>query len=136
MLYQWEVGSGTPSEVTESYWMLEGAVAGASPAIRALAADLVLGTIGRVPEIDPLIAASADNWRITRMAVVDRLILRLAVFELLGGERTPPSVVIDEALELARTYSTEEAVKFVNGVLDAVHRKVGPATEVPPAAAG
>ncbi len=124
MLYQWEVGRAAPADVTESYWTLDGAAPAASAAVRALAESLALGTIGRVGEIDPLIAAGADNWRLTRMAVVERLILRLAVFELLGGAATPPAVVIDEALELARTFSTEDAVKFVNGVLDAVRRQL------------
>lgn len=136
MLYQWEVGHGDPADVTASYWTLEGAAPPASLAVRTLAVELALGTINRVAEIDPLIVASADNWRLARMAVVDRLILRLAVFELLGVEPIPHAVVIDEALELARTFSTEDAVKFVNGVLDAINRRIGTATGTPPAPAG
>ena len=72
--------------------------------------------------IDPLITQHATNWRIERMAVVDRVILRLGVYELLCTPDTPPAVVIDEAVELARTFSADQAVPFVNGVLDAVHR--------------
>lgn len=124
MLYQWEVGRGEPADVPVSYWALERSGAPPSPAFREFAENLALGTIRRAAEIDPLIAAAAEHWRLTRMAVVDRLILRLAVFELQRGEGVPGSVVINEAIELARTFSTEEAVKFVNGVLDAIRRRL------------
>jgi len=73
-------------------------------------------------EIDALISSHAEHWRIERMPAVDRNILRLAIFEL-RHTGTPPAVVIDEALELARRFSNEESVHFVNGVLDAVHRE-------------
>jgi transcription antitermination protein NusB len=133
MLYQWEVGHGEPAEVATSYWMLDGAGMPVSDAARRMATELALGTIAGVPAIDPLLADSADNWRLARMAVVDRLILRLAVHELQSGD-APPSVVINEALELARTFSTEDAVKFVNGVLDAIRRRLEAAA--PPAPTG
>jgi len=81
-------------------------------------------TVARVPEIDPLIAETADRWRPERMPVLDRLILRMAVCELLRDRETPPPVVINEALELARTFSSEESVKFINGVLDAIRKKI------------
>ena len=64
------------------------------------------------------------GWRPERMAVIDRLILRMAVGEMLGDRQTPPAVIINEALELARTFSTEDAVKFINGVLDAIRKKL------------
>jgi len=127
MLYQWEVGHGDPADVPPSYWTLERSGTPPSPAFRQFADGLALGTIRRVAEIDPLIAAAAEHWRLARMAVVDRLILRLAVFELQSGGAVPASVVINEAIELARTFSTEEAVKFVNGVLDAIRRRLDPA---------
>ena len=85
---------------------------------------LVEGVVERLPEIDRHITAHAEHWRIERMPAVDRNILRLAVHELLAFD-TPPAVVIDEALELARKFSGEESVQFVNGVLDAVHREIG-----------
>lgn len=83
---------------------------------------LVRGTAAEIGPIDALIAHHATNWRIERIAVVDRAILRLGVYELLATPETPPAVVIDEAVELARTFSADQAVAFVNGVLDAVHR--------------
>ena len=73
-------------------------------------------------DIDPLIAEAAENWRIERMNVLDRLILRLAIYEFLHEPETPAKVIINEALELARTFSGDEAVRFINGVLDAVRR--------------
>ena len=91
----------------------------------AWAIELVRGTARELHRIDPLITQHATNWRIERMAVVDRVILRLGVYELLCTPDTPPAVVIDEAVELARTFSADQAVPFVNGVLDAVHRGAG-----------
>lgn len=88
----------------------------------AWAKALVRGTAAEIGRIDPLIADHATNWRIERMAAVDRAILRLGVYELIATPDTPPAVVIDEAVELARTFSADQAVAFVNGVLDAVHR--------------
>jgi N utilization substance protein B len=75
-----------------------------------------------VGTIDPLIADRAEHWRLSRLALIDRLILRVAVYELRFEPGTPPAVVIDEALELARTFSGEEAVRFVNGVLDGIRK--------------
>jgi N utilization substance protein B len=99
----------------------------------AWATSLVRGTARELARIDPLIAQHATNWRIERMAVVDRVILRLGVYELLCTPETPPAVVIDEAVELARTFSADQAVAFVNGVLDAVRK--GIAEPAPDAAA-
>jgi transcription antitermination protein NusB len=86
-------------------------------------ADLVRGTVEHVADVDAQITKHAEHWRMERMPAVDRNILRLAVYEM---ERagTPAAVAIDEALELARKFSNEESVQFVNGVLDAVHREL------------
>jgi N utilization substance protein B len=85
--------------------------------------QLVTGAVEHVEELDRRISQHAEHWRIERMPNVDRNILRLAVYEMTHSD-TPAPVVIDEALELARRYSNEESVQFVNGVLDAVHREV------------
>jgi N utilization substance protein B len=82
---------------------------------------LVMGAVEHVEDLDRRITSHAEHWRIERMPTVDRNILRLAVYEMAHSD-TPAAVVIDEALELARRYSNEESVQFVNGVLDAVHR--------------
>jgi N utilization substance protein B len=100
-----------------------------SDAIRELATTLAQQTVGRLDEVDRLIAETAERWRPERMAVLDRLILRMAVCELLDA-RAPAAVVINEALELARTFSTEDAVKFINGMLDTIRRKLEGATGV------
>ena len=118
LLYQREVGGvedGRPDRAVGSYWREHPAPKGP----RQFADRLLKGILESQGRIDPLIEAAADNWRLSRMAVIDRLVLRLAVYELLVAE-TPPAVVIDEAIELARTFSDEPSPRFVNGVLDAV----------------
>ena len=85
--------------------------------------QLVYGAVQHLEEVDTQIRRHAEHWRMERMPLVDRNILRLAVYEMMH-EDTPPAVVIDEALELARKFSGEESVQFVNGVLDAVHREL------------
>ena len=87
-------------------------------------AELVQGTVANLQEVDSQIGKHAEHWRLERMAGVDRNILRLAVYEMTRGG-TPPAVTIDEALELARKFSNEESVQFINGVLDAVNRESG-----------
>jgi len=138
MLYQWEVGRSPESEIPTTYWAGRDAApnpddefADAVPEAalvedeRAYANALVAGTIEHVAEADELIASHARNWRVERMAVIDRLVLRLAIYELMAHPETPGPVVINEALELARTFSGEEPVPFINGVLDAVRKSLG-----------
>ena len=84
--------------------------------------QLARGTAADAAEIDKKIVAKSEHWRLDRMAVVDRNILRLAIYEL-GLAELPAPVVIDEALELARQFSSDESLAFINGVLDAVHRQ-------------
>jgi len=133
ILYQAEVGRMGPQEAIGAFWRLERSDDVGEEAVdadqQAFANELVRETLARASDLDQLIASHAHNWRLERMAVIDRLVLRLAVCELLTQPETPPKVVINEALELARTFSGDAAVAFVNGVLDAV-RKVLPA--VPP----
>lgn len=126
ILYQWEVARGEVDRVAETFFTLQWPNTGPPPDdLRAFASSLARDTVERLAEIDLLIAETAERWRPERMAVLDRLILRLAVCEFLRNSGTPPVVVINEALELARTFSTEESVKFINGMLDAIRRKRG-----------
>lgn len=125
MLYQWEVGRTSPGDSILSYWPAQEDPEALSEEHREFANALVRGTTRRVDEIDSLIAQRAQNWRVERMAVLDRLVLRLATYELLAEPSTPPKVVINEALELTRQYSGDEAVGFVNGVLDGVRKQLG-----------
>lgn len=124
MLYQWEVGQADIEEVLRSFWAanLPGAE-GASEATRAFAEQLVRTTVGNLDKIDPLITETAEHWRLSRMAALDRLILRLAIAEFFDGV-TPRNVIINEALELAKTFSGDDSAKFVNGILDAVKKKL------------
>ena len=123
MLYQWEIGKASILEVMQTYWT-PGLTADEplSEELRQFATTLTNGVATTVEQIDPLIAEAAEHWRIERMAVIDRLILRLAVYEFLHRPETPARVIINEALELARTFSTDDAVRFINGILDGIRR--------------
>jgi N utilization substance protein B len=120
MLYQWEVGRQSIADVQDTFWLHTPKPP--SEDVRKHAAGLAGAVAAEVARLDPLIAAAAEHWRLERMAVIDRLILRLATYELLYAPETPQRVVINEALELARAFSGDESVAFVNGVLDAVRR--------------
>ena len=124
MLYQWEVGQHDIEEVLRTFWAanLPGSE-GAPESVRSFAEQLVRLTLSNQPRIDALIAETAEHWRLSRIAALDRIILRLAIGEFLDGA-TPRNVVINEALELAKTFSGDESVKFVNGILDAVKKKL------------
>lgn len=124
MLYQCEIGRSRPEEALASYGEIEQAARLESRDAEAFASQLVLGTVEHAGEIDPIIAASAEHWRPERMAVIDRLILRMAVFQFQHVPDVPPNVVITEAVELARRFGGDESGAFVNGVLDAVKRKL------------
>jgi N utilization substance protein B len=124
MLYQWEIGKTSAHDAVVTYWPSRDPDDEVSAELREFANSLVRGTIARVGEIDALLATHAQNWRVERMAVLDRLILRLATYEFLAEPATPARVVLNEAIELARAYSGDEAVGFVNGVLDAVRREL------------
>jgi N utilization substance protein B len=126
MLYQWEVGRLSMYEVRQTFWTESPADAGLtlSEDLRAFATRLADGVADAIGETDPLIAEAAQHWRIERMNVMDRLILRLAIYEFLRERETPAKVIINEALELARTFSGDEAVRFINGILDAIRKKL------------
>jgi N utilization substance protein B len=125
ILYQWEIGGTDVAHASQTFFGHQWAGEEPSEELRTFATELAHDTVRRLDAIDPLIAETAQHWRPERMAVLDRLILRLAVCELLQNRGTPPAVIINEALELARTFSTEEAVKFINGMLDGIRKKLG-----------
>jgi N utilization substance protein B len=123
MLYQWEVGRVSMYEVRQTFWEHE--PDGEKPLaddLREFATTLADGVAARVGELDPMIADAAEHWRVERMNVMDRLVLRLAVYEFLYERATPGKVIINEALELARTFSGDNSVRFINGILDAIRR--------------
>jgi N utilization substance protein B len=120
MLYQWEVGRENLEQVEQNFWRIQ--ESGTLESHRRFAGELLHGTVASLDRVDPLIVATTENWRLSRMAVIDRLILRLAVHEMLDRPETPRPVVINEAIELARTYSTEQSAAFINGILDGVKK--------------
>ena len=120
MLFQYDIAQPRVDDLTSSYWEAFGDDMG--NVAREFSNNLALGAISRLDEIDGLIKRRAEHWRIQRMAVVDRNILRLAIYEFLYEEDTPKTVVINEALEIARRFSTFEATQFINGILDAIKR--------------
>ena len=125
ILYQAEVGRTDVPRAADTFFDHQWPDTEApTEELRLFAERLAAETITRLAEIDQLIADAAERWRPERMAVVDRLILRLAVCELTRDTETPSAVIINEALELARTFSTDESVKFVNGMLDGIRRKL------------
>jgi N utilization substance protein B len=115
-------GVSIDSAITHYYDSLYSEESESKPKRDAFMEELARGTVANAEEIDKQIQAKAANWRLERMAVVDRNILRLAIYELSQGV-TPAPVIIDEAVELARQFSNQEAVPFINGVLDAVNRQ-------------
>ena len=125
ILYQWEIGRTDVARAAETFFALQWPDADPAPEeLRGFATALAADTVAHLAAIDALIAETAERWRPERMAVIDRLILRQAAAELLRRGEAPPAVVINEALELARTFSTEDAVKFINGMLDGIRKKI------------
>ena len=121
MLFQADVAKQSPDDVRKSFWSERGQV---ESDVRGFADDLFRVATDRAAEIDKLIEAHAENWRVERMAAVDRNILRAGVAEFMGFRDTPRPVVINEALEIARKFSSPESVNFLNGVLDSVAREL------------
>jgi transcription antitermination protein NusB len=120
MLYEFDVGKHSKDEILRTFWQMNDH----PEKVGDFANQLFEGTILRLKEIDRVIQLHAKNWRLGRMAAVDRNVLRLAVFEFLSGGKTPETVIINEALEIARRFSTQESAQFVNGVLDSIKNEV------------
>ena len=122
MLFQFDMGQQTPDHVRRTFWNerkdLDAKVRGFADELFAIASE-------RGEEIDQIIERNAEHWRMERMAVVDRNVLRVGVAEFIGFPDTPRPVVINEALEIGRRFSTPESVQFINGVLDSVARELG-----------
>lgn len=120
MLYQLDIGKHSKDEILRTYWQMN-----EHPAkVREFAEQLFDGTVQQIKQIDKVIQQHTKNWRLGRMAAVDRNVLRLAVFEFLSGGKTPETVVINEALEIARKFSTQESAQFVNGILDSIKNEL------------
>ena len=120
MLYQWELGGNTPEQVAGSFFCERKP----DGEVEAFARELFQGAVNNATKLDEVLRAHAQNWRLERMAAVDRSILRLAIYELIHHPEIPPRAVINEALEIARRFSGVDSVEFVNGILDSVLKQV------------
>ena len=124
LLYELDLrGEADPGEALEEFWRRQGEL---PDEVRSFAEALVRGTKAHQEKIDELIGRFAERWDLDRMAVVDRNILRAGIFELLWAGDAPPKVAINEALEIARKFSTEDSTRFINGLLDRVRRELCP----------
>jgi N utilization substance protein B len=121
MLFQGDLGKQKPDEVEALFW---GSREDVDDETKGFADDLHRLATSREEEVDGLIQKHAQNWRLERMPVVDRNLLRAAVAEMLGYPKTPAAVIINETLEIARRYAAPESINFLNGVLDAVGREL------------
>jgi len=139
MLYQAEVGGMPMPEVIAGFWRHEEPV---PDEVRTFATRLALGAQAARDEVDAILREGIEHWRLERLGAVDRAVLRLAVFEFLHEPETPRIVIIDEAIEVAKRYGGEESGQFVNGILDAIRKRLDPASAgdhesvIPPPPAG
>jgi N utilization substance protein B len=123
LLYELDVrGEAEPGPVIDAFWQRQEA----PDDVRSFADALVRGVSAQRPKIDEIIGRFAEHWELDRMAVVDRNVLRAGIWELLWGVDVPPIVAINEALEIARRFSTEESARFINGLLDRIRRELCP----------
>ena len=119
MLYQYDMSGNPPDQIIATFEEL-----GKSKAnTREFATKIFRGTIDHMPEIDQMLTAQADNWRLSRMAVVDRNIIRMSIYEFLHEDDTPKLVIIDEAIEIAKKFGTQKSSQFINGILDGILKK-------------
>lgn len=124
MIFQWEQSQASVDQVIRSYWGSLANEDGKPPAVHDPLADrLLCGVVERSAEIDGLIQQHSENWRLERIAAVDRNLLRMAIYEMIEGA-TAPAVVMDEAIEIGRKFSGDEAGRFLNGVLDAISKSI------------
>jgi transcription antitermination protein NusB len=121
MLFQWDITHDTIDQVATTFFQNQ---PDESAATVDFARQLVMGTVEHVEQIDEMIRRHAEHWRLDRMATVDRNLLRLAVHEFLYGKDTPKTVVINEAIEIARRFSAQESPQFINGVLDSIKKEL------------
>lgn len=121
MLFQADLGRQSPDQVRATFWKSGESV---EPEVRGFAEDLFRVAEAEHKQIDELISAHSQHWRLDRMPAVDRNLLRMAVAELIGFKSTPFPIVINEALEIGRRYCAPESINFLNGVLDSVARSL------------
>jgi len=119
MLFQRDMAGNDPQSIIDTFEDLQRVRAN----VRDFAEKIFLGTVENIEEIDAVISAQADNWRLERMAAVDRNIIRMSIYELKHVEGTPKLVIIDEAIEIAKKFGTEKSSQFINGILDGILKR-------------
>jgi N utilization substance protein B len=119
MLFQFDMAGNTPDTIVDTFEDLQKSKANT----REFAEKIFRGTVDHMSEIDDMIQAQADNWRLTRMAVVDRNIIRMSIYEFLHETDTPKLVIIDEAIEIAKKFGTQKSSQFINGILDGILKR-------------
>jgi transcription antitermination protein NusB len=119
MLYQHDMSGNSVDTILGTFEEL----GKAKVSTREFATKLFRGTVQNLREIDDMVSAQADHWRLSRMAVVDRNIIRMSIYEFLYETGTPKLVVIDEAIEIAKTFGTEKSPQFINGILDGILKR-------------
>jgi transcription antitermination protein NusB len=119
MLYQYDLSSNPPAQIVETFEELQKS----KPNTREFAVKIFNGTVENLAKIDEMISAQADNWRLSRMAVVDRNIIRMSIYELLNEQETPKLVIIDEAIEIGKKFGTQKSSQFINGILDGILKR-------------
>ena len=119
MLYQHDLSGNPPETIVDTFEELQKA----NPSTREFASKIFHGTVKNLAQIDEMITAQADNWRLSRMAVVDRNIIRMSIYEFLHENDTPKLVIIDEAIEIAKKFGTVKSSQFINGILDGILKR-------------
>lgn len=119
MLFQHDLSGNAPDMILETFEDLQRS----KPNTREFATKIFRGTVDNLTSIDDMIQAQADNWRLSRMAVVDRNIIRMSVYEFLHETDTPKLVIIDEAIEIAKKFGTQKSSQFINGILDGILKR-------------
>jgi N utilization substance protein B len=119
MLFQHDMSGNEPDMIITTFEDLQKS----KPNTREFATKIFRGTVDHLSEIDDMIQAQAENWRLSRMAVVDRNIIRMSVYEFLHENDTPKLVIIDEAIEIAKKFGTQKSSQFINGILDGILKR-------------
>jgi len=119
MLFQHDMSGNQPDQIIDTFEELQKS----KPSTREFATRIFRGTVDHLPQLDEMIQNQAENWRLSRMAGVDRNIIRMSVYEFLHEDDTPKLVIIDEAIEIAKRYGTQKSPQFINGILDGILKR-------------
>jgi transcription antitermination protein NusB len=119
MLFQFDMAGNPPETIVATFEDLQKS----KPNTREFAVKIFNGTVNHLTEIDDMIQQQADNWRLSRMAIVDRNIIRMSIYEFMHETDTPKLVIIDEAIEIAKKFGTQKSSQFINGILDGILKK-------------